>query len=63
MPETIRTLNLGAFVVFDSAQRDATVNYLSHVLDQSGERQATCTVFDLRQKHGDLAAASDVPLY
>jgi len=40
-------MNLGAFVVFDFARRDATVAYLQSVLGQQGERQTTCTIFDL----------------
>lgn len=63
MPGAIRGLNLGALVVFDSPQREATLNYLSQVLDQSGERQATCTVFDLRQKGAEPPATSNVPFY
>ena len=63
MPGAIRGLNLGAFVVFDFAQREATVNYLSQVLHQSGDRQATCTVFDLRQKSGAFPSALHVRLY
>ena len=63
MPEAIRSVNLGAFVVFDFAEHDAAVEYLSRVLGQSGERQATCTVFDLRQKNAESPAPSNVPLY
>jgi hypothetical protein len=47
MPNAIRDLNLGAFVVFDSPQGQRAVEYLKQVLGQNGVPQATCTVFDL----------------
>jgi hypothetical protein len=64
MPKTVHGLNLGAFVVFDFPQRDRTVDYLRQVLGQPGERQPTCTVFDLReQTGGELPPSSNVRLY
>lgn len=63
MPEVIRRLNLGGFVVFDSAQGNVSVNYLRQILGQPGERQGTCTVFNLRHGKGDLPADLNVPLY
>ncbi|MGH9573356.1 MAG: hypothetical protein ACRD40_07495 [Candidatus Acidiferrales bacterium] len=63
MPEAIRRLNLGGFVVFDSAQGEVSASYLRQILGQPGERQATCTVFNVRQANGELPAASSVPFY
>ncbi len=44
----IRHLNIGAFVVFDFPQRDYTVDYLQRILQVESQRQASCTIFDLR---------------
>jgi hypothetical protein len=48
VPDGIRELNLGAIAVFDFPQRDAAVSYLREVLGEDGDRQATCTIFDVR---------------
>ncbi len=63
IPDSVRSLNIGAFVVFDFPQRDSTVNYLDQVLGQTGERQSTCTVFDLRGKSTGTAAPTSILLY
>lgn len=48
MPNAIRDLNIGAFVVFDFPQGERTVGYLQQILEQQAQRQSHCTVFDLR---------------
>jgi len=65
MLKTTRSLNLGAFVVFDFPQSDRAVNFLRQVLSQPGERQTACTIFDLRQTKSaaELARSWSVPLY
>lgn len=45
--ETIRDLNLKAFVVFDSPQRDIGVRYGEAVFGVVGRRTGSCTVFDI----------------
>ena len=48
IPAAILEMNLGAIVVFDFPQRDATVAYLKQILDQPSQREQHCTIFDLR---------------
>ena len=57
-PATVSNLNIGAFVVFDFPRRDAVVDYLGRALELQGQRQANCTVFDLRSRQtGALSPA------
>jgi hypothetical protein len=58
LPATLHDLNLGAVVVFDFPQREATVSFLQAVLNQSGQRQEHCTVFDLQNS----ASAANAPV-
>jgi hypothetical protein len=48
LPAAVRDLNIGAFVIFDFPERDYTVDYLQRVAQVQGQRQAACTVFDVR---------------
>ncbi len=47
---TIRSLNLGAVVVFDSPERDAGVQYVESVFGVAGKRAGSCTVFEIEPK-------------
>jgi hypothetical protein len=50
LPGAVREMNLGAFVVYDFPQRDATADYLARVLGREPSRQPACTIFDLQSQ-------------
>lgn len=60
IPKTVIGLNIGAFVVFDFPRRDGVVDYLRQILGVRGQRQATCTVFDLRGNNA-ISSQTSVP--
>lgn len=62
LPQTVGNLNIGAFVVFDFQNRDAAVDYLAEILGQQDQKQANCTIFDLRNHTGQIGAPSGAPM-
>lgn len=48
--EAVRDLDLRAFVVFDSPQRDLGMDYAQAVFGRAGTRSGSCTVFELGPK-------------
>jgi hypothetical protein len=69
LPQTVQALNLGAIVVYDFPQSNATIAYLQNALDQQPQKQDTCAVFDLAHPNAEASSARTVspggqsPLY